>query len=70
MAEKTAKEQFLEIYNTYIKREGADELLDYLNKTDFFTAPASSKFHSAYPGGLVEHSVNVYHRFLKELTNE
>ena len=56
-----AKEEFLEIYTSQIHREGADALLDYLqNKSDFFTAPASAKFHSAHAGGLCEHSVNVY----------
>jgi hypothetical protein len=58
----TSKERFIEIYNTYIKREGADKLLEYLTSpaSDFFTAPASARFHSSYEGGLVDHSVNVY----------
>lgn len=64
------KKEFVEIYNSNIKREGAKELLDYLLKSDFFTAPASSQFHSAYEGGLVEHSINVYHRFKKLLKEE
>ena len=51
---------FIELYTRYIRREGADALLDYLKSTDFFTAPASTRFHSAYEGGLVEHSVNVF----------
>ena len=56
------KERFLEIYNSKIKREGADKLLDYLlsPSSDFFTAPASARFHGAYSGGLLEHSLNVY----------
>ena len=58
----TAKEEFISIYNEFIKRPGADKLLDYLeNKSDFFTAPCSTRFHGAYEGGLVEHSVNDYH---------
>ena len=56
----TTKERFLEIYNTYIKREGADKLLEFLLSSDFFTAPASSRFHSAFEGGLALHSLNVY----------
>ncbi len=58
----SAKQQFIELYNTHIKREGADKFLDYLlsNGSDFFTAPASTRFHGAYEGGLCEHSVNVY----------
>ena len=55
----TAKERFLEIYNEKITREGADKLLDFLlNGSDFFTAPASTRYHGAHEGGLVEHSLN------------
>ena len=57
----TAKERFIEIYNQTITREGADKLLDFLlNGSDFFTAPASTRYHGAHEGGLVEHSLNVY----------
>ncbi|MCQ2432827.1 MAG: HD domain-containing protein [Clostridia bacterium] len=58
----TAKERFFEIYTNKIHREGSDKLLDYLSSTgcDFFTAPASTRFHGAYEGGLCEHSLNVY----------
>ena len=55
-----AKERFIEIYKTYIKREGADKLLEYLLSSDFFTAPASARFHCSFEGGLCEHSLNVY----------
>lgn len=56
------KEEFIEIYRKYIKREGAEDLLNYLlsNKSDFFTAPASTRYHLASEGGLLEHSLNVY----------
>jgi len=64
------QEQFVSIFTKYIKREGSDNLLDWLITTDFFTAPASSKFHSAYEGGLCEHSINVFNRFVKVLTME
>ena len=58
----SAKEEFIEIFQANIQREGAQALLDYLsNKCDFFTAPASARYHSAYAGGLCEHSLNVYH---------
>ena len=57
-----SKEEFIEIYQRYIHREGSEELLDYLvNKSDFFIAPASAKFHGSYVGGLCDHSVNVFH---------
>ena len=54
------KNRFGEIYKTHIKREGADRLLTYLEKSDFFTAPSSTRFHCSYEGGLCEHSLNVY----------
>ena len=56
----TNREKFIEIYNACIKREGADKLLEFIMKSDFFTAPASTRFHGAYEGGLLEHSLNVY----------
>lgn len=40
-------------------RPGASEFLKWLESTDFFTAPASTKYHLSTPGGLVLHSVNV-----------
>lgn len=59
----TAKDEFIKIYTENIKRPGADKLLEYLksNSSDFFTAPSSTRYHGAYEGGLVEHSINVYH---------
>ena len=57
----TDKERFIQIYTENIKREGADKLLDFLeNKSDFFTAPASTRYHNAFEGGLLRHSLNVY----------
>ena len=58
----TNREKFLQIYQEKITREGSDKLLEYLtsDKCDFFTAPASSRYHGAYEGGLLEHSLNVY----------
>ncbi len=65
MAQKTIaeiKEEFIKIYNENIHREGSEKLLDYLvNKSDFFTAPASTRFHNSFDGGLAQHSLNVYH---------
>ncbi len=55
------KEEFLEIFRENIHRDGSAALLDFLERqSDFFTAPASTRFHGAYAGGLCEHSVNVY----------
>ena len=54
------KKKFIAIYNAKIKREGADKLLAFLEESDFFTAPASTRYHGSHPGGLCEHSINVY----------
>lgn len=58
----TKKEEFIKIYTENITREGADKLLEYLlsSQSDFFIAPASTRFHGSYEGGLLEHSINVY----------
>lgn len=65
-----AKEEFISLYKTHIKRAGAQNLLDYLESeaSDFFVAPCSTRFHGCHPGGLVEHSVNVYHCLKDYLT--
>lgn len=59
----SAKDEFIQIYQQNISRPGADKLLNYLcsETCDFFTAPSSTRFHGSYEGGLVEHSINVYH---------
>ena len=64
------KERFLEIVKQNITREGIDKLLDWLEKTDFYTAPASSRFHNNVEGGLCEHSINAYNRYIKLLESE
>lgn len=64
------KQQFCEIFYDNIERDGAEELLNFLERSDFFEAPASTKNHSAYKGGLCQHSINVYHRFVKLLQME
>ena len=53
------KRLFIEAYNKFVTRDGAKELLNWIEKSDFFEAPASSKFHLDVPGGLCEHSLNV-----------
>lgn len=67
----SVKEEFIELYRANITRAGSDALLDYLeNKSDFFTAPASARYHGSYEGGLCEHSVNVYHCLVDYLARE
>lgn len=63
----TKKEEFIKYVDTYIKRDGIKELMEWLeNDTDFFTAPASTKYHSSFEGGLCVHSINVFKRFCAE----
>ena len=64
------KEEFLNIARENIKREGLENLINWLVTTDFFEAPASSKFHLAEAGGLCKHSINVYKRMLNLATAE
>lgn len=66
------RERYIDIYTTTIQREGSDKLLEYLTSksSDFFTAPASTRFHGAYEGGLAEHSLNVYDCLVDYLSRE
>ncbi len=68
----TAKERFIEVFKNNIKREGASELLEYLlsSSSDFFSAPASARFHLSKEGGLCEHSLNVYDCLVSYLSSE
>jgi hypothetical protein len=57
------KEAILTLLNS-VKRRGMDSLIDYIeNKTDYFTAPASVRYHGCYQGGLAEHHLDVYNCF-------
>lgn len=60
------KDRFLEIV-AGVKRPGMEGLLQWLEDSDFYTAPASSRFHGSYAGGLLEHSLNVYDELLRLL---
>ena len=62
----TPKEEFIQIYKENITRKGADELLEWLQRTDFFTAPASARYHCACEGGLVIHSVSVFNTMMEK----
>lgn len=68
----TKKEEFIKLYKENITREGGDKLLAYLDspQSDFFTAPASTRFHGAFEGGLLEHSLNVYYCLVDYLSRE
>lgn len=54
---------------TSVKRDGIDKLLAYIRKSDFYRAPASTRFHSCHDGGLLEHSLNLYECLLSKKHN-
>lgn len=57
------KDEYLALLRS-TERDGIENLIDYLeNKSDFFNAPAASKFHNNFEGGLCEHCLNVYKNF-------
>jgi hypothetical protein len=54
------KQRFIDLCNEHIHREGLDKVLAYLEKSDFYTAPSSTRFHLNEDGGLCLHSMNVF----------
>lgn len=62
------KEEFLMLLRS-VNREGMDELINFIEKSDFFKAPASTRFHGSYEGGLLEHSLNVYKLLCEKVKN-
>lgn len=67
------QEEVMQVYRNYfdyIKRPGAADLLQWIEANGFFEAPASKRHHGAKPGGLAEHSINVFRRLLRLNTEE
>lgn len=64
------KAEYLELFEKYVNRPGKDRLLDWMGKTDFFTAPASTKYHCACPQGLVMHSISVFNVMMEKHFDE
>lgn len=60
------KEIIIETLRT-VNRDGIESLIKFLEESDFFTAPASTKYHGNYEGGLAEHSMNVYQIFKRKV---
>lgn len=54
------KERFETLMMAVSDRPGFDRLMDYIEKSDFYKAPASTRFHLSCEGGLLQHSLNVY----------
>lgn len=61
------KDYFVKLFSMYVTRPGADKLLEWLETTDFYTAPASTRFHGDHEGGLVEHSIHVWEELVRIL---
>lgn len=65
---ETQKQHFMELWQQYVQRRlGAIDFAKWLESTDFFVAPASTKYHGAFPGGLAAHSVEVAEETLRLL---
>ena len=65
-----ARDEFIKIYTENIFRDGSKELLEWLQTTDFFTAPASTRYHCACENGLVMHSVSVFNTLMEKHFDE
>ena len=64
------KDKFIKAYTENITRPGAEKLLAWIESSDFFAAPASTRFHLSSPGGLLEHSLHVFERMKAICANE
>ena len=62
--------EFMHLIHTNITRIGVDSLIKYLEGSDIKTAPASTRYHNAFKGGLIDHSLNVYKRLNQLITME
>lgn len=69
MSEQTNIERFEHLLKS-TKRSGIEDLIEFIRKSDFYTAPASTRFHSCHEGGLLEHSLNVYDRLISKFNDE
>lgn len=69
MIKEQIKEETIKLWKQ-VNRDGVDNLIKWLCSSDYFTAPASTKYHGAYEGGLAEHCLDVYYRMLSEVANE
>lgn len=61
------REKFMELMRK-TERAGVEDMLKWLDTTDFYSAPASTRYHGSYPGGLVQHTLNVAYE-LKQLVD-
>lgn len=62
--------RYKKFLTNYIKREGIDNFIKWLDTTDASIAPASTKYHLCEEGGLIQHSLNVFYRLIKLIKME
>ena len=62
MKSEEIKNKIIELLGS-TERKGIDKVIKFLESSDFFEAPASTRYHGNYKGGLAEHSLNVYEIF-------
>ena len=67
---KALKDEFKSVVANTIHRDGIDDLMTWLESTDFYSAPSSTRYHGAEPGGLAAHSIAVYNRLKQKQTDE
>ena len=60
--------EFKNIVDREIRRTGIQDLMNWIDNTDFYVAPASTKYHGCFEGGLVQHSLNVFSQLKKLCT--
>lgn len=65
MKSEDIKAKIIELLSS-AERKGIDRVIKYLESSDFFEAPASTRYHGNYKGGLAEHSLNVYEIFRRK----
>ena len=64
--------ELIERYESLLRstgRDGIEDLIGFIRKSDFYTAPASSRFHNCHEGGLLEHTMNVYNCLMNKKEN-
>lgn len=52
-----------------VQRDGIERLVEYLRSSDFYRAPASTRYHSCHEGGLLEHTMKVYQCLINKVSN-
>ena len=60
------REEFINLLRS-TGRAGIEDVISFLEKSDFFVAPASTRFHGDHEGGLLQHSMKVYEILKKKL---